>query len=424
MKNVFVFPCGSEIALEIARSLSGDRHFHLIGGASVKDHGRFVYNDIVEDVPWLNDEAFLPYMAKIVKERQIDLIYPAMDNAAVILKRAERFLGCPVVTSPIQTVETCYSKRLTYSVLSQYIRVPIIYAPTDELRYPIFAKPDVGYGSRGAAIVRNAAEKEQLMRNSSDMLLLEYLPGDEYTVDCFSNRHGELMFSGARIRDRIVNGISVHTMPVAGEEQELFSRVVKTISSVMEFHGAWFAQFKKDEEGKLVLLEVAARLGGSSGLYRGLGINFAVLSLWDALCCDVSIIANCFSVEMDRSLDNKYKLDIHYNEVFLDYDDTVVMSVDGTVNAMLMGFVFACRNRGIKVTILSRHQGNLMEALRSQKIEGLFSRVIHVPPGGVKSDYIDNPNSIFIDDSFAERRDVLQRHRIPVFGLDMIDALM
>jgi hypothetical protein len=36
-KNVLVFPCGSEIGLEIHKSLSYSTHFTLVGGSSVDD---------------------------------------------------------------------------------------------------------------------------------------------------------------------------------------------------------------------------------------------------------------------------------------------------------------------------------------------------------------------------------------------------
>lgn len=423
MKNVFVFPCGSEIALEIARSLSGDWHFHLVGGSSIADHGRFVYDDVVEGIPWVDSAAFIPYIKNVVKTHEIDLIYPATDMALAVLKQSEVELGCYVVTSPIETVKTCLSKRKTYSVLENVIRTPKVYSDESDVEYPIFAKPDIGHSSRGVAILVSESEKSSFISKNKDILLLELLTGDEYTVDCFSDKNGALLFAGARKRARTMNGISVHTEPVAQGEQSEFYSLAEKINATMRFRGAWFAQFKRANDGELVLLEVAARFGGSSGLFRGLGVNFALLSLWDALGADVSVIENNYTIEMDRALDNRYKLGISYNEVFLDYDDTVTMSVTGLVNPKIMQMVFSCINRGIKVTLLSRHVGDLLADLRRLKIDGVFSRIIHICDGRKKSDFIDNHNAIFVDDSYAERLEVIKSCGIPVFGLDMIDAL-
>ena len=304
------------------------------------------------------------------------------------------------------------------------MKLPKIYQAEDPLKYPIFAKPDIGHSSKGTAIINSDEEKDAFLSKNRGTLLLEFLPGSEYTVDCFSDRKGKLLFSGARKRARTMNGISVNTMHVNDMEQNLFRSLVENINRALQFRGAWFAQFKRDVAGELTLMEIAARFGGSSGLYRGLGVNFALLSIWDALGFDVSVMPNCFPIEMDRALNNKYKLGISFNEVFLDYDDTIVMSEDNTFNPKVMQLVFVCINRGVKVTILSRHRGDLKKELSKRKIDGLFTRVIHIAENADKALYIDNRRAIFIDDSFAERNNILSKCNIPVFGLDMIDALV
>lgn len=424
MKNIFVFPCGSEVALEVARSLEGDRHFHLIGGASVKDHGRFVFDDIVQDVPWIDSDDFVPYVKKIVAERKIDLVYPATDMAIVALKRAEKEHGVPVVSPSLKTAETCLSKRKTYDALKGVVRLPKMFSHSDTLPYPVFAKPEVGHSSMGTAVLRSEAEMDDFLSKNKNVLLLELLPGEEYTVDCFTDRHGRLLFSGARVRQRVSNGISVGTYPVPKDQRAEFSEIAAKINQVMQMRGAWFVQLKRNGRGELTLLEVAARFGGSSGLYRGLGVNFAMLSIWDAFGFDVSVVLSDFEIEMDRALDNKYKLHVEFDEIFLDYDDTIVMSDTGKINPKVMQLVFSCINRGVKVTVLSRHRGDLMTELKARKIDGLFTRVIHISEDDDKAAYIDNKKAIFIDDSHAERANVLRKTGIVVFGLDMLDALI
>ena len=49
MKRILVFPCGSEIALEIYRSLKYSIHFELVGASSIDDHGKFVYKEYIGD---------------------------------------------------------------------------------------------------------------------------------------------------------------------------------------------------------------------------------------------------------------------------------------------------------------------------------------------------------------------------------------
>ncbi len=418
-KNVFVFPCGSEVALEVYRSLKNSAHFNLIGGNSVDDHGRFVYENYLGDIPFITEPGFIDAIKQIVFDKKLDFIYPTMDSVITCLKENEQYIGCSVISSPLETTQICLSKEKTYSVLKDEVKVPKEYTTDERITYPIFGKPKIGYGARGAQKIDCAEQMRQYIAENPDALLLEYLPGEEYTVDCFTDRFRNLLFCGARTRNRIRDGISVNTTPAADNEE--FMEIVNKINERIVFRGAWFVQLKRNACGELVLMEVASRLGGSSELFRARGINFAQLSLFDAMGCDVSIIDNRFDVELDRALDCCFKISIDYNEVFLDYDDTVMLG--DQYNTEAIRFIYQCKNQHKKVTLLSSHVGDLEGCLEKHKISSLFDRVIHISKKDNKADYIDNKEAIFIDDSFSERKKVFEKAGISVFSLDMLDQL-
>lgn len=420
-KKVLVFPCGSEIALEIYRSLNHSIHFELIGANSVPDHGKFVYENYIEGIPFVSDSAFIPAMKEIVEREHIDFIYPAMDSVIAKLKENEAVLGCTVIASPNETAAICLSKEKTYKALSGIIRTPAEYGMDNVPAFPVFCKPKIGYGARGARKIDNADMLAEHLRENPDAMILEYLSGEEYTVDCFTDKNGELLFCGARVRSRISNGISVNTRPV--ENNTEFEEIASAVNEALRFRGAWFIQLKRNGAGELVLLEIASRLGGSSALFRARGINFAQLTLFDAMGYPVSVIDNGYHVEMDRALDNRFRLDICYDEAYIDYDDTLILD-KCFYNVQAMSFIYSCKNRGVRLSLLSSHDGDLDEALNQFHLVHLFDRIIHVEPGKKKADYIDNKNAIFIDDSFAERRDVHDKTGIPVFSVDMIETLI
>lgn len=430
-KNILVFPCGSEIALEIYRSVKDSTHFHLIGASSVDDHGKFVYEDYIGKVPFISSPDFLPAIKKIVQERNIDAIYPAMDAVIEILKTNESAIGCKIVSSPAETTQVCLSKAKTYRALSATVRTPTIY--TKELLlddasknlFPVFAKPDIGYGSRGAKKIKSKSDLETHLADYPSCILTEYLPGKEYTVDCFTNSSGNLLFAKARERSRIMNGISVNTKPVR-ENRQLFHAFAEKINSVLAFEGAWFFQVKQDSENKLTLLEVASRFGGSSSLFRAEGVNFALMSLFQAFDIPVSVIENNYPIEMDRALDNRYRISLEYGEIFVDFDDCIYLDKKN-VNAELIAFLYRSLNKGIRVTLLTKHDdeklGKLDDLLDKLRIRQIFDRIFHILPSERKIDYIDNANAIFIDDSFAERKIVAEKWKMPVFSLDMLEVL-
>ena len=405
-KNILVFPCGSEIALEVYRSVKNSTHFNLIGASSIDDHGKFVFENYVGGLPFITAPEFIPAIKKVVADNAIDAIYPAMDAVIEILKKNENEIDCKVIASDVETTQICLSKTKTYKALGGTVKIPRILSAYKLLQvgdsaFPIFAKPDIGYGSRGAKKITSVEDLKAHMDQYPSCILSEFLPGKEYTVDCFTASDGELLFAAARERSRIMNG-------------------------AIKFRGAWFYQVKRNVDGELTLLEVASRFGGSSSLFRAQGINFALMSLFDAFGIPVSILRNDYDVEMDRALDNKYKLSLKYGEVFVDFDDCVYLEKQ-FVNDALMAFLYRCVNNGIKVTLLSRHDdeklGKLDDLLDKLRIRQVFDRIIHLDPSQKKIDFIDNTDSIFIDDSFAERKAIADKFHIPVFSLDMVEAL-
>lgn len=424
-KNILVFPCGSEIALEVYRSVKDSAHFSLIGASSVDDHGKFVFDDYIGGLPFITASNFLSEIKKIVADKHIDAVYPAMDAVIEILKKNEDFIGCKVIASCSATTQICLSKKKTYEKLANIVKVPQTFANANDVkRLPVFVKPDIGYGSRGAKKINSVEDLQIHLSENPNAIICEYLSGAEYTVDCFTDFNGNLKVVKPRERCRVMNGISVNTKPVFDNGE--FKDFAQKINGNIKFNGAWFFQVKRDGDGSLTLLEVASRFGGSSSLFRAKGINFALMSLYNAFDIPVSVIENNYDVEMDRALDNKYKINITFNEVFVDFDDCIYLDKKN-INTSLLAFLFRCINDGIKITLLSKHDneklGNLDELLNKLRIKNLFDRIIHLDPTDNKYKYIDNKNSIFIDDSFAERRDIANNCGIPVFSLDMVEVL-
>ena len=420
-KNILVFPCGSEIGLDIYNCVRYSTYFKLIGASSTKDHGSLIYEDYIDGIPHITDPLIIPTLQRIIRERKIDAIYPTMDSVICELKRNESILGCKVVSSPYDVTALCLSKRRTYERLNGIVDVPSLYDKDNIPQYPVFVKPDVGYGAIGAKIINDSVELESAIKDRNDMLILENLPGEEYTVDCFTSREGHLIYASARQRNRVKSGISVNTVFV--ENQTEFLAFAEKINSEISFRGAWFFQVKRRANGELCLMEIASRFGGSSLLSKSIGVNLPQLSLFDVFDYDVDIIRNDYSVELDRSMGSRYNLQIYYDTVYVDYDDCLLLE-KSRVNEDLVSFLYKCINRRIKVILLTKHMGNLDESLKQFRLKHIFDEVIHLRQDDSKWKYICSKDSIFIDDSYSERKSVKRRLNIPVFSPEMIDVLM
>lgn len=421
-KTILVFPCGSEIGLEVHRSLRYSRHIKLIGGSSINDHGRFVYESYIGNIPFVDDVDFIPSMKSLISRYGIDAVYPCMDSVIKVLTRAGQSLDCKIVSSPSETAEICYSKNQIYEHLKKIVITPKVFRSIKEIdAYPVFMKPDIGYGTRGARKITDSLQAKCHLAEYPNCLIQEYLPGEEFTVDCFTNRKRQLLFIGPRSRRRIINGISVNTMSMQNNIQP-FIQMAEKINNNLEFRGAWFFQVKKNVHGELVLLEVASRLGGSSSLHRNLGVNFALLSIFDAFDEDISICMSPLSIEMDRALDTRYKVTVNFDEVYMDLDDCLL--IGESINIQAIAFLYQCLNRGIKLNLMTKHAGPLVEILSKFRLSGLFDSIIHIKEGMEKSDFIVNKCSVFIDDSFKERKKVSDKLGIFVLAPDMIESLL
>lgn len=423
-KKVLVFPCGSEIGLEIHKSLQFSMHFDVVGGSSVDDHGKFVYKQYVDGLPFVTAPDFVEKVNEAVVKHQIDFIVPAHDNVLLKLAQAKAAgkLRCEVITSPLPTCEIATSKLKTYEALKDIVPTPKVYQTIDEVPHselPVFLKPEVGNGSRGTQRAETFEEITFYLEKNPNLLMLEYLPGKEYTIDCFTNKKGELLFSEGRERTRISNGISVNSETV---KDDRFQEYAKKLNNHLQFRGVWFFQLKERKNGELVLMEIAPRVAGTMGLVRCKGVNLALLSLFDFMDYDVAVFENGYNMVIDRALQNSYKHDITYSHVYLDFDDLVVF--EDKVNPLVMAFVFQCLNKNIAVHLLTKHKFDITATLEKYRLSGVFDEVIHIEKEADKHLCIKHQDAIFIDDSFAERQKIHEMCNIPVFDAHAIESLM
>lgn len=412
-KRVLVFPAGSEIGLEIYRSLRYSKDFELVGASSVDDFGRFVYENYVPNIPTVYEKGFIEAINKVVQDRAIEYIFPAHDDVIVKLAQHQDELKATVVTSPYDTCLLCRSKKHTYDVLCEKIKTPIVYQADNITNFPVFMKPDRGQGSKGVLKANTINEVRLALDNDKSLLILEYLPGKEYTIDCFTDAEGRLIYAEARERTRIINGISVESRPV---EIKQCRDMAKIINDNLKLRGVWFFQVKEDTNGELTLLEIAPRVAGTMALDRMKGVNLPLLSLYDRAGIKVSLLNNGFDLVISRALSSRYKINIKYSKVYVDFDDALIF--DGKVNPELLAFLYRCINSGKSIHLITRHSKNIKNSLKKYMIsEDIFTEIIMVSSSQHKSDFINPQHSIFIDDSFSERKKVHDALSIPVFDV-------
>lgn len=108
-----------------------------------------------------------------------------------------------------------------------------------------------------------------------ELLVSEYLPGEEYSVDCLC-KGGEPILVVPRLRKRMINGISVEGEFV---KEETIIAYCSQIIRELQLHGNIGLQVKKSDSGKFLLLEINPRVQGTISAALGAGANLPALAV-------------------------------------------------------------------------------------------------------------------------------------------------
>ena len=140
---------------------------------------------------------------------------------------------------------------------------------------------------------------------------------------------------------------------------------------------------------------------------------------------DIKVVDNGNLAQMDRALIGRYNLNISYDDVFIDFDDTI--TIRGHINPMAIAFLYQCKNQNKRVHLLTRHEDDIHKDLAKYAIsESLFDFVDCVTKES-KSSVIEKYSTnkaIFIDNAYQERIDVATNCNIPTFDADAFEFLL
>jgi len=420
--NVLIFPGGTEIGNEIYKSLKGAKEINLFSASSnVVNHASYIFKKHYEVSP-VDNSKWIEEINEIVTQQNINFIFPANPYIIDALDGVRDLIKCEIILPSTEVVKLIRSKSSTYEKFEGIINVPTTYSSIDEIdEYPVFVKPDSAYGSQGAEKISNKDDIAKFF--GTEYIVSEYLEGTEYSIDCFSNINGDLLFSQGRTRERIRMGTSMHSELVSNELNQEFKEVALAIARTLKITGCWFFQMKTDSTGALKLLEIETRIAGTMALNRVRGVNFALLSILEHAGVSTSILLNENTINIDRCLLNRYNHSIEFKNVYVDLDDTII--IHNKVNTEIIKFIYQCINYNIPVILITKSIENDLESFLSKyKIKQLFDEIIWLKESDKKSKYITLPNSIFIDDSYSQRLEVATICKIPTFDPSMIEMLI
>jgi len=422
--NVLVFPCGTEIANEIINSLTNHKYFKLVFASSEELSYCNYRNQEISILPYVNDKNFTDELNNLIEEKKIDFIAPAHDDVAFVLSQIENSLKAKVIGQSKAVNDIARFKDITYKYFKNILPVGKVFENQPQRdEFPVFVKPKKGQGSFNSFKI-NSLEEFFFFFNHykiEEFVVMEYLPGDEFTIDCFSD-NGDLLYAGARTREKTTRGISVLSRLVSDKDLNIqFQNYAQIISKTLNLHGLWFFQMKYDKNNNIKLLEIGPRVSGTMSLNRAKGVNFIELALYQKLGYKIEVVCNDIEISLAKALVPVYKHNIKYENLYIDFDDTLFLD-ENRINPDLMKLIFQAKNQEKKVFLITKNKNyKLAMALHRFGIANVFDGIIHIPETQKKIDYIKG-NSVLIDDSFSERKEAI-RKGIYAFGLDNIKVL-
>jgi carbamoyl-phosphate synthase large subunit len=250
---------------------------------------------------------FIPRIIGICKEERVDVVIPLVTNELMkFAKSVPEFeeIGTKVAISSPKGLEIANNKYLLMKICKENnLPTPRFYKVQSwgefedavyELGYPklpVCFKPPVSRGLRGFRILKEDIDRLDLLMNYKptdiftslegvskalknaepfpELLVMEYLPGKEYSVDVLVNE-GNALIVIPRLREKLKMGISfVGTT----EDNEAIIKYSKKVVNLLGLHGNIGLQFKSDANNIPKIIESNPRVQGTIVLCTAAGVN-------------------------------------------------------------------------------------------------------------------------------------------------------
>jgi carbamoyl-phosphate synthase large subunit len=276
--------------------------------------GKYLANSFYRICP-PEDKDYIPMLQSIVLRERASVILPQTTRELFVLseniKKFER-IDCTIAVSAPEKLRQANDKFLLLEK-AQSIGVPCpVYLITKceaslvdalkSLGYPkrkVVIKPRMSNGMRGLRILSeelwdverflfdkplgieiNLDALLSILRRGSwpELVVTEYLPGNEFTTDVFRGKHGTVVVP--RLREKIRSGITFDARIDARADLIEYSR---RLADSLDLRYCFGFQFKLSNEGIPKLLESNPRVQGSMVASIFTGFNLIYYAVMEAL---------------------------------------------------------------------------------------------------------------------------------------------
>ncbi len=295
--RILVTSASNRLANGIIRALKNspsDSYFLGVDSSEYHIHQALVDERII--VPRANEDGYLETIDQIVREHDIDLVWPTHDAEIFALAKARESFSCPIVAPPADVVAVCRDKFSTYQCLKKN-RVPtpdtVRIHKEDDLRHAfesmngeIWLRPLSGAGAAGAyrpPILEKAVKWIEIYDGWGNFTASEVLPstGDYGWESLWKD--GSLVASQDMTRlVRGNTGLSIKGVKSRGvilrrAPESVGETAIEAVHAVMpEPDGIFRVDLLADHQGQPRVTEIEAGKFGADGVafWHEYGYNF------------------------------------------------------------------------------------------------------------------------------------------------------
>lgn len=289
---------------------NGERQIRLIGADMNDDKTMLQMLDAYYPVPRGDDPHYVDVLLDICRREHVDVVLPIMSvELNALAENVQRFeaIGTKVSVSASDALRIANNKLLLFDFMKEhgipcagYFRVSTpeeLEAAARKLGYPeapVCVKMTQGSGSRGFRILdASKSELETFLHEKPtscytdlnkflamfrgvqmpEMMVMEYLPGDEYTVDLLAD-NGKVLYNCCRRSLRMENSIMLDSETVdEGPVMELCSQVTEALG----LDGNIGFDLRKRADGTPFIMECNPRITAGIPAFAAAGINLPYL---------------------------------------------------------------------------------------------------------------------------------------------------
>lgn len=319
--TVFLTASGSSFAPGIIKCLkkNGEREIRVIGADMTNDPSNQYLVDVFYQIPSAANPRYIEAVLNICRKEKVDILLPQMSaELPIYLENLQRFqkIGTIVSMTRNLNINIANNKLKLFSFMQKEgIETPKFFAVQSFYEFkeglfnlgypyvPVVVKMPENSGARGVRIIDESKSKYELFAhekpisvyvsyedmksilldaekilgkgNFPELMLMEYLPGDEYDIDLLA-AEGKVLYAAGRRNPEMLMSISQSSVLEYNERAET---IAAQLVQALNLDGNIGFDFKFDDKNNVQLLEINPRIDATVSIFAAGGLNLPYLRI-------------------------------------------------------------------------------------------------------------------------------------------------